>query len=284
MKEINNMERKQKLAYAKSVDSEKKLVTAHVSTYEWDRTLEKFSPGAWDLTNYKKNPIVLWGHDGSQPPIGRAVDIKEDENGLYAVTEFDTASERGAEIFGLYERGFLNAFSVGFIPKTHLMEQVPDKNTKGVVWTDAELLEYSAVSIPANPGAVIGRDLAELAIKCLGEGSITKGADGSTFLVNTFSEPRGPVEKLETSLEQLITLARIVKGHPLDKSKLSLVGTATSLLNEIITEHDEVSPDEIAKLHNVIKELASVVGSINPDSEAIVKRTIANVSKALYQK
>lgn len=279
------MERKQKLAYAKSVDVEKKLVTAYVSTYEWDRTLEKFSPGAWDLTNYKKNPIVLWGHDGSQPPIGRAVDIKEDENGLSAVTEFDTKSERGAEIFGLYERGFLNAFSVGFIPKNHLMEHVPEQNTKGVVWTEAELLEYSAVSIPANPGAVIGRDLAELAIKCLGEGSITKGADGTTFLVNTFSEPtRGPVEKLESSLEQLITLARIVKGQPLDKAKLSLVGTATALLNEIITEHDEVSPEEIVKLHNVIKELASVVGSINPDSEAIVKRTIANVSKALYQK
>jgi hypothetical protein len=44
------------------------------------------------------------------------------------------------------------------------------------------------------------------------------------------------------------------------------------------------NPEEIVKLNNVIKELASVVGSINPDSEAIVKRTIANVSKALYQK
>lgn len=281
------MEHKQKLAYAKSVDAEKKLVTAYVSTYEWDRTLEKFSPGAWDLTNYKKNPIVLWGHDGSNPPIGRAVDIKEDENGLVAITEFDTATERGAEIFGLYERGFLNAFSVGFIPKNHLVEQIPDQNTKGIVWTEAELLEYSAVSIPANPGAIIGREIAELAIKCLGEGSITKGvgAEGTTFLVNAFNEQvRGPVEKLENSLEQIITLARIVKGQPLDKSKLSLIGTATALLNEIITEHDEVSPEEIAKLHNVIKELASVVGSINPMSEAIVKRTIANVSKALYQK
>lgn len=279
------MEQKQKLAYAKSVDPEKKLVTAYVSTYEWDRTLEKFSPGAWDLSNYKKNPIVLWGHDGSNPPIGRAVDIKEDENGLIAITEFDTASERGAEIFGLYERGFLNAFSVGFIPKNHMLEPVPSQNTKGIVWTEAELLEYSAVSIPANPGAIVGRELAELAIKCLGEGSITRGNDGTTFLVNSFNEPvRGPIERLESSLEQLITLARVVKGQPLDKSKLSLIGTATSLLNEIIIEHDEIPPDEIVKLHNVIKELASVVGAINPMSESIVKRTIANVSKALYQK
>lgn len=281
------MDKKQKLAYAKSVDAEKKTVTAYVSTYEWDRTLEKFAPGSWDLTNYKKNPVVLWGHDGKLPPIGRAVDIKEDANGLSAVTEFDTKSDLGEQIFGLYERGFLNAFSVGFIPKNQTLELVPEQNTKGTVWTDAELLEYSAVSIPANPGAIVSREVAEMAIKCLGSGSITKGTDGNTFLVNTFEMPKAivpPIEKLGTSLEQLISLARIVKGQPMDKSKLSLVGTATNLLNELIAEHEEVSPDDIAKLNNVVKELASVVGTLNPDSDVIVKRTIANISKALFQK
>jgi HK97 family phage prohead protease len=286
MKE-SKMERKQKLAYAKSVDAELKTVTAYVSTYEWDRTLEKFAPGSWDLTNFKKNPVVLWGHDGHQPPIGRAVDIKEDANGLSAVTEFDTKSERGAEIFGLYERGFLNSFSVGFIPKNQTLELIPEQNTKGTVWTDAELLEYSAVSIPANPGAIVSREVAEMAIKCLGGGSITKSADGTTFLVNSpdlMVSQVPTIEKLGTSLEQLIALARIVKGQPMDKSKLSLVGTATNLLNELIAEHEEVAPEDIVKLNNVVKELASVVGSLNPDSEAIVKRTITNISKALFQK
>ncbi len=278
------MDKKAKLAYAKSVDSEKKTVTAYVSTYEWDRTMEKFSPGAWDLENYKKNPVILWGHDGSNPPIGRAIDIKEDASGLFAVAEFDTASERGAEIFGLYERGFLNAFSVGFIPKSHIMEPVPEQNTKGVVWTGAELLEFSAVSIPANPGAVISREVAELAMKCLGDASVTKGADGSTFIVSVpeiGQAEKEPEERLAKSLEQLINLARVVKGKPIDKSKLALVGTATSLLNEIITDNDQVPAEEIEKLHNVVKELAQVVGSLNPDSEAIVKKTLANIAKAL---
>lgn len=281
------MERKNKLAYAKSIDGERKTVTAYVSTYEWDRTFEKFAPGAWDLTNYKKNPVVLWGHDGSTPPIGRAVDIKEDENGLYAVAEFDTASQRGSEIFGLYDRGFLNAFSVGFIPKSHSMEQVPGKQEKGVVWTEAELLEFSAVSIPANPGAVIGRELAELAIKCIGEEAITKGVDGETFIVGLpqmVTEEKAPEQRLEKSLEQLITLARVVKGKPLDTSKLSLVGTATSLLNEIIVENQQVSPEDIDKLHGVVKELATVVADLNPDSDAFVQKTVTNISKALGYK
>jgi len=279
------MDKKAKLAYAKSVDAEKKTVTAYVSTYEWDRTMEKFAPGAWDLENYKKNPVILWGHDGSKPPIGRAIDIKEDANGLIAVAEFDTESERGAEIFGLYERGFLNAFSVGFIPKAQALENIPEQGTKGTVWTEAELLEFSAVSIPANPGAMITREIAEMAIKCLGDASVTKGADGETFLVSSpeinSTVEKEPEERLAKSLEQIITLARVVKGRPIDKSKLALVGTATSLLNEIITDNDQVPAEDIEKLHNVVKELAHVVGSLNPDSEAIVNKTLENISKAL---
>lgn len=279
------MDKKAKLAYAKSVDAEKKTVTAYVSTYEWDRTMEKFAPGAWDLENYKKNPVILWGHDGSKPPIGRAIDIKEDANGLIAVAEFDTESERGAEIFGLYERGFLNAFSVGFIPKAQALENIPEQGTKGTVWTEAELLEFSAVSIPANPGAMITREIAEMAIKCLGDASVTKGADGETFLVSSpeinSTVEKEPEERLAKSLEQIITLARVVKGKPIDKSKLALVGTATSLLNEIITDNDQVPAEDIEKLHNVVKELAHVVGSLNPDSEAIVNKTLENISKAL---
>ena len=281
----DTMDKKAKLAYAKSVDAEKKTVTAYVSTYEWDRTMEKFAPGAWDLENYKKNPVILWGHDGSKPPIGRAIDIKEDANGLIAVAEFDTESERGAEIFGLYERGFLNAFSVGFIPKAQSLENIPEQGTKGTVWTEAELLEFSAVSIPANPGAMITREIAEMAIKCLGDASVTKGADGETFLVSSpeinSTVEKEPEERLAKSLEQIITLARVVKGKPIDKSKLALVGTATSLLNEIITDNDQVPAEDIEKLHNVVKELAHVVGSLNPDSEAIVNKTLENISKAL---
>lgn len=277
------MQKKSKLAYAKSVDSGKKTVTAYVSTYEWDRTNEKFAPGAWDLENYKKNPIVLWGHDGSNPPIGRAIDIREDESGLLAVAEFDTESERGSEIFGLFERGFLNAFSVGFIPKAQVLEPLPDASTKGVVWTEAELLEFSAVSIPANPGAVIGRDVAEMAIKCLGENSVSKSAEGDTYVVNPMelAAPAEPAAKLEASLGQIITLARVVKGQPLDQSKLALIGTATAVLNEIVAEHDVVAPDDLVKLHNVVKELGEVVRGIRPDADAIVGKTLEGIAKAL---
>lgn len=277
------MDKKKRLAYAKSVDSEKKTITAYVSTYEWDRTDEKFAPGAWDLTNYKNNPVVLWGHDGSQPPIGRTLDIREDEKGLLAVAEFDTESQRGAEVFGLFERGFLHAFSVGFQPKSYVMEQIESKNTKGLVWTNAELLEFSAVSIPANPGAVIGRELAELAMKCLGDGVVTKGLD-DMYVVNApelvkAEEP--PIEKLGSSLEQIIGLAKIVKGQPLDESKKALIGTATALLSEIVAEKDEITPEQMKDFLAATTNLADLVVQIHPAHEKRLERMLSEIKKAV---
>lgn len=277
------MDKQKRLAYAKSVDSEKKTITAYVSTYEWDRTDEKFAPGAWDLENYKKNPVVLWGHDGSQPPIGRTLEIKEDEKGLLAVAEFDTESQRGAEVFGLFERGFLHAFSVGFQPKKWMSEQIPDRNAKGLVWVDAELLEFSAVSIPANPGAVIGRELAELAMKCLGDKVVTKGMD-DTFIVNApelVKPEEPPMEKLGTSLEQIINLARIVKGQPMDESKRVLIGTATSVLTEIVAEKEEITPEQMKQLLDVTSNLADLAGSIHPAHEKRLERMLAEIKKAV---
>ena len=116
------MDKKIKASYVKSIDAEKKTIQAYVSTYEWDRTEERFIRGAWDLENFKKNPVVLWGHNMHEVPIGKNIELLEDDKGLLATTQFDDKSEKAMAIFSLYERGFLNAFSVGFIRKNLVME------------------------------------------------------------------------------------------------------------------------------------------------------------------
>jgi nucleoside-triphosphatase THEP1 len=67
----------------------------------------------------------------------------------------------------------------------------------------------------------------------------------------------------------------------LDQSKLALIGTATAVLNEIVAEHDVVAPDDLGKLHNVVKELGEVVRGIHPDADAIVGKTLEGIAKAL---
>src|SRR5277367_471892 len=41
-----------------------------ISTEDTDRSGEIVKQNGWELTNYKNNPIVLWGHDYYSLPIG----------------------------------------------------------------------------------------------------------------------------------------------------------------------------------------------------------------------
>src|ERR1700733_11267756 len=41
-----------------------------ISTEDLDRSGEIVRQNGWEMTNYKNNPIVLWGHDYYSLPIG----------------------------------------------------------------------------------------------------------------------------------------------------------------------------------------------------------------------
>ena len=134
-----------------------------------DRTGDIVKANGWDLENYKKNPVLLWAHDYSMPPVGKALDIQVSGSKLIFRPEF-APTQMGQEIKQLYEQGYLKTFSVGFIPKEYTIN--PDTN--GYIYTKSELLEVSCVPVPANPNA-----LSLLSAKGLlkgGENVVIKGA------------------------------------------------------------------------------------------------------------
>lgn len=136
----------------KGIDVEQRTLTAYVSTNARDRMDEVLLPEGVDLTKFKRNPIVLWAHDYHQPPIGKALWIKRDGAGILSKMQFAN-TEFAQEIFNLYKDGFMKAFSVGFIPKEAADgdgEKSPRRTYKK--W---EMLEYSAVPVPANPEALM---------------------------------------------------------------------------------------------------------------------------------
>jgi phage head maturation protease len=109
------------------------------------------SAGA-NVDNYRRNPVVLYAHDYGGLPVARATNIEAIQGtGLKAVMEFPPKgiSARADEVRGLWEGGFLNAASVGFVPK-HFEERHPT----GRIFTDWELLEFSIVPVPANAAAL----------------------------------------------------------------------------------------------------------------------------------
>lgn len=107
-----------------------------------------------NLERFKANPVVMPNHDYSQKPIGRAENVSIDNGTLSADTIFDTGSAEGADYDRLYRGGFLNAVSIGF--------DIHDMDTNSGDVTEWEMIEFSAVSIPMDPSAVVesGRTMA----------------------------------------------------------------------------------------------------------------------------
>ncbi len=41
-----------------------------------DRMGDTIDAAGWDLTDFNRNPVALWAHDSSAPPIGGAVSVR----------------------------------------------------------------------------------------------------------------------------------------------------------------------------------------------------------------
>lgn len=140
----------------KEVDLEARTIDFVISTGSVDRDGDTIDPAGWDLSNYRRNPVVLWAHDVRQPPIARAIEISNASGSLTARAQFAAADTYpfAETVFRLYADGFLNAVSVGFLARE--WEFTNDDNREfGLDFKTQELLEFSGVPVPSNPEALI---------------------------------------------------------------------------------------------------------------------------------
>lgn len=114
-----------------------------------------------DFTNYMKNPVFLSFHNSREFPLGKVTKFWVEGNSVKAIVYFPTleelssnpeqASEKAKLVdftYHCYKTGMLNAVSVGFIP---LEWTESEKGFDILKW---ELLEFSAVAVPANQDAI----------------------------------------------------------------------------------------------------------------------------------
>ena len=121
-----------------------------------DRMDDVILSDGWDLQNFKKNPIALFGHR-SDFPIGKWSNLRVENKQLRGQLELAPAgtSDRIDEIRRLIDAGILRAVSVGFRP----IERAPINEKADEFWgpfkfLKQELVETSLVSVPANPNAL----------------------------------------------------------------------------------------------------------------------------------
>jgi HK97 family phage prohead protease len=120
-----------------------------ITTEDLDRQGEVIRADAWKFENYLMNPVVLWAHDYYGLPMGVTEKIQKEGNGYFAEGFFapGEANPLAQQVRRLYDVGILRTASVGFIPWKR-----DEKND--TIITEAELLEWSFVPVPANPRAV----------------------------------------------------------------------------------------------------------------------------------
>jgi HK97 family phage prohead protease len=155
------MELTRKLLASDSVTlADQRQVTVICSTGEPDRMGDVIVQSGIDLTAYKQNPIVLWGHS-ADVPIARAIDISVKSGKLQATVQFppEGDDEDSDWVYGKIKAGIVNATSVGFIPRDY-QPLDPKEPWSGYKFLKSELLEFSFVSVPANAGClIVGRSL-----------------------------------------------------------------------------------------------------------------------------
>lgn len=101
-----------------------------------------------DLERFKKNPVMLWGHDRDKV-IGRWTNLRIENGSLLADADFDTDDTVGKEVARKVGKGYLKGCSVGIYIK-EMMEK--DGIT---IAAKSELLEASVVSVPSDSDAVM---------------------------------------------------------------------------------------------------------------------------------
>jgi hypothetical protein len=133
-----------------------------------DETLDRYdeiiSASGWRLENYRRNPVFQNAHQYGDIifTLGKALITEVRGGKLFQRIEFATEVNPMARIaYGLYKGKFLNAVSVGFIPLR--WENGKSDGSDGSdgsrkacrrKYLEQELLEVSAVGIPANPNAL----------------------------------------------------------------------------------------------------------------------------------
>ena len=247
----------------KAVDGEANVIEMIGSDETVDRYGEVVSVDGWQLDNYRKNPVVLLGHNYDQVVArSQEVGVREvsGKKRLVFRIEFPTKDihEAGWQVGQLYRHGYMKASSVGFIPLD--WEFAPaDDQTKGedapprLIFKKQELLELSLVAVPANPSAVM-LALSEARKK----GSLSEAgmlAVQKSLGLEKAEEPAAPPAPAPAPAEgdpqaKMIEAVKGVMGEVV-KAELAphllALSEIKTMLQELLLTTDPKEPDESSK-------------------------------------
>jgi len=230
-----------------------------------DRDGDTISIDGWDVGNYMKNPVVLFGHDPNSLPVATTISLTADKRTrqlLFDIkfptieelaTNPKTPSEHALKVDAIYnmaKAGILNTVSVGFRGIDY------DQTATGRAYKRQELMEISIVPIPANPNAVAilraagASDLVIKGVTTMPE-AVTKG--NRKLSKESLAYLKERVDALDKACTDLKTFIAEdpEEGEPDEKAGAPVVG------EEVGTDVDKPQPEKMYVIDIVEKDSAA---------------------------
>jgi HK97 family phage prohead protease len=143
----------------KAVDDENGTLEGYASVFGGapDSYGDIIAPGAFaeSLAKHRREgtaPLMLWGHNATEPPIGNWTELAEDGKGLWVKGEVDLADPLGARVHRALKRKAMKGLSIGYETK----DFETDPKRPGVrILKAVDLWEVSPVNFAAQVRAAV---------------------------------------------------------------------------------------------------------------------------------
>lgn len=244
-----------------------------ISTEHPDRMQDVIKQDGWQLERYKANPIVLWGHDYKQLPIGVCTNlyVGEYEGKSALIAEGKFADHEFAQVIRkLYDSKIVRATSVGFIPKKF------DEHDMSII-TIAELLEFSFVSVPANP----------YALSTLSSEGYSQAEIGTLFAKSILNLNIKEGETIDEVIDETDPEEETLSEEPTEEKDAEEVPEEVEVENdETEASEDELeevedTPEEEKSLDEQIKAKKAELAEIEKKIEMFKKLDIATIKSII---
>lgn len=138
------------------------IIAGYMSVFDnVDSQGDVIKRGAYTKTLKERTPKVLFNHDTSMI-IGKVIDAFEDKKGLFATIQLNLETQLGRDTYSNFKFGALDSFSIGakIIQAEVADDRIVEDNFMHFMFpplniTELQLLEVSAVALPANDEALV---------------------------------------------------------------------------------------------------------------------------------
>lgn len=255
------------------------------STEDIDRDGEVIKASGWNMEHYKKNPVILFGHNYNLPAVAKAQQVFIKDNKLIFDVKFPSEgiSKLSDELYGLYKEGIMSSTSVGFMP-TEWKDGDGTKESPRRIFTKQDLLELSLVPVPSNPEANIESRAISKALKDTDSKEDKLSDQEVEEIIKQLKSLRGDEQEKEVET---------VKTKSIDEYIQEIKDHIDSIPNDLkeIKEYIDLSIeslkdeliDEIKSLSNPIKHILDVDSDIPSGQKISTEQELELALKQMIQ-